>query len=163
VRNRLIAALAAACVVVAAAPRSGSLVTARLALDLGREVLAVPGRVTDELALGTNALVADGARPALDPRDVLEAIASPRRAMPAARAGPAPRRERSRGLERRGASALARGARGAGRRRGAGASRRRRRRARARRADRARALRVPAAWRRRALRAVRHRACNGAG
>jgi DNA processing protein len=74
VRNRLIAALAAACVVVEAAPRSGSLVTARLALDLGREVLAVPGRVTDELALGTNALLADGARPALDPRDVLEAI-----------------------------------------------------------------------------------------
>jgi DNA processing protein len=74
VRNRLIAALARACVVVEAAPRSGSLVTARLALELGREVLAVPGRVTDELALGTNALIADGARPALDPRDVLEAI-----------------------------------------------------------------------------------------
>jgi len=74
VRNRLIAALASACVVVEAAPRSGSLVTARLALELGREVLAVPGRVTDELALGTNALIVDGARPALDPRDILEAI-----------------------------------------------------------------------------------------
>ena len=48
-------AVAAAVVVVEAAPRSGSLVTARLALDLGREVLAVPGRVTDELAVGTNA------------------------------------------------------------------------------------------------------------
>ncbi len=83
-RNRLIAALAAACVVVEAAPKSGSLVTARLALELGREVLAVPGRVTDELALGTNALVADGARPALDPRDVLEAIglAAPPRSSP---------------------------------------------------------------------------------
>lgn len=75
VRNRLIAALCDACVVIEAAPRSGSLVTARLALDLGREVLAVPGRVTDELALGTNALLAEGARPALDPRDLLEAIA----------------------------------------------------------------------------------------
>lgn len=74
VRNRLIAALADACVVVEAAPRSGSLVTARLALDLGREVLAVPGRVGDETAFGTNALIADGARPALEPRDVLEAI-----------------------------------------------------------------------------------------
>ena len=74
VRNRLIAALAGACVVVEAAPRSGSLVTARLALEIGREVLAVPGRVTDELALGTNALVADGARPLLDPADVLEAL-----------------------------------------------------------------------------------------
>jgi DNA processing protein len=74
VRNRLIAALASACVVVEAAPRSGSLVTARLALEMGREVLAVPGRIDDELALGTNQLIADGARPALDPRDVLEAI-----------------------------------------------------------------------------------------
>ncbi|HEX9799527.1 MAG TPA: DNA-processing protein DprA [Thermoanaerobaculia bacterium] len=74
VRNRLIAALAEACVVVEAAPRSGSLVTARLALELGREVLAVPGRVDDELALGTNRLIADGARPALDPGDVLEAL-----------------------------------------------------------------------------------------
>jgi DNA processing protein len=84
VRNRLIAALADACVVVEAAPRSGSLVTARLALELGRSVLAVPGRVTDELALGVNALLADGARPALDPRDVLEelglAAAEPARA-----------------------------------------------------------------------------------
>ncbi len=74
VRNRIIAALAQACVVVEAAPRSGSLVTARLALELGRDVLAVPGRVTDELAMGTNALLADGARPALDPRDVLEVL-----------------------------------------------------------------------------------------
>jgi len=75
VRNRLIAALAEACVVVEATPRSGSLITARLALELGREILAVPGRVSDELALGPNQLIADGARPALDPRDVLEAIA----------------------------------------------------------------------------------------
>lgn len=73
-RNRLIAALADACLVVEAAPQSGSLVTARWALDLGREVLAVPGRVVDELALGTNRLIADGARPALEPADVLEAI-----------------------------------------------------------------------------------------
>jgi DNA processing protein len=75
IRNRLIAALAAAVVVVEAAPRSGSLVTARLALDLGREVLAVPGRVTDELAVGTNALLADGAEPAISPRDLLERLA----------------------------------------------------------------------------------------
>jgi len=80
VRNRLIAALAEACIVVEAAPRSGSLTTARLALEQGREVLAVPGRVSDELALGPNQLIADGARPLLDPRDVLDAIAphSPR-------------------------------------------------------------------------------------
>lgn len=74
VRNRLIAALARAVVVVEAAPHSGSLVTARLALDLGRDLLAVPGRVTDELALGPNALLADGAAPALSPGDLAAAL-----------------------------------------------------------------------------------------
>jgi DNA processing protein len=74
VRNRIIAALAGATIVVEAAPRSGSLITARLALDLGREVLAVPGRVTDELALGTNELLRDGATPVTHPADVLEAL-----------------------------------------------------------------------------------------
>lgn len=74
VRNRLIAALAAATVVVEAAPRSGSLVTARLALELGREVLAVPGRIDDPLSSGANRLVADGATPLLGIDDVLAAI-----------------------------------------------------------------------------------------
>jgi DNA processing protein len=74
VRNRLIAALADAVVVVEAAPRSGSLVTARLALDLGRDLYAVPGRLTDELALGTNALLGAGAAPALGPADLLERL-----------------------------------------------------------------------------------------
>jgi len=71
VRNRLLAALARVVIVVEAAPRSGSLITARLALDLGREVVAVPGRLTDEVAVGTNALLADGAAPALCPEDLL--------------------------------------------------------------------------------------------
>lgn len=71
VRNRILAALACVVVVVEAAPRSGSLITARLALDLGREVVAVPGRLTDEVAVGTNALLADGAAPALHPDDLL--------------------------------------------------------------------------------------------
>lgn len=74
VRNRLIAALARAVVVVEAAPKSGSLVTARLALDLGRELLAVPGRVTDELAVGPNLLIADGATPALSAADLAHAV-----------------------------------------------------------------------------------------
>jgi DNA processing protein len=74
VRNRLIAALAGAVLVVRAAPRSGSLITARFALDLGREVLAVPGRIFEERSAGTNALIADGAHPALAPRDVLEVL-----------------------------------------------------------------------------------------
>ncbi len=77
VRNRLIAALAAAVLVVRAAPRSGSLVTARLALDLGREVFAVPGRIFEERSLGTNALIADGAQVALHPRDLLERLGLP--------------------------------------------------------------------------------------
>jgi DNA processing protein len=60
-RNRVIAGLAAATVVVEAAPRSGALVTAAVARELGREVGAVPGRVTSSLASGTNALISDGA------------------------------------------------------------------------------------------------------
>jgi DNA processing protein len=88
IRNRLIAALAAAVVVVEAAPRSGSLVTARLALELGRDLLAVPGRVTDELALGPNALLADGAAPALTPGDLLDAIGLPSPGRDALRAPP---------------------------------------------------------------------------
>lgn len=87
VRNRLIAALSGATVVIRATPRSGSLVTARLALELGREVLAVPGRIFDDISTGPHGLLADGARPALASRDVLEALgldAAPRPTAPAA-------------------------------------------------------------------------------
>jgi DNA processing protein len=73
-RNRIIAALARATVVVEAGERSGSLITAGLAADLGRDVAAVPGLVTAPLAAGTNALIADGARLVRDPRDVLELL-----------------------------------------------------------------------------------------
>jgi DNA processing protein len=73
-RNRLIAALARATVVVEAGLRSGSLITATLAAELGREVAAVPGLVTSPLAAGTNALIADGATLVRDPRDVLELL-----------------------------------------------------------------------------------------
>ncbi|HEX5760129.1 MAG TPA: DNA-processing protein DprA, partial [Thermoanaerobaculia bacterium] len=74
VRNRVIAALAAGTLVVEAAARSGSLLTARHALELGREVLAVPGRIFDEKALGPNSLLRDGACLVRHPRDVLEAL-----------------------------------------------------------------------------------------
>jgi DNA processing protein len=74
VRNRIIAALARATIVVEAATRSGSLITARLALELGRDVLAVPGRITDEGACGTNELLRDGATPISHPDDVLELL-----------------------------------------------------------------------------------------
>lgn len=73
-RNRLISGASDAVVVVEAAARSGALVTARLALDEGRDVLAVPGSVLSDLSVGPNALLRLGARPAITPRDVLESI-----------------------------------------------------------------------------------------
>lgn len=77
VRNRIIAALAEITIVVEAAAHSGSLITARLALELGREVLAVPGRITDEQALGVNDLLRDGAAPVTHPADILERLGLP--------------------------------------------------------------------------------------
>lgn len=73
-RNRVLAGLAQAVVVVEAAARSGALITARLAVDEGREVLAVPGSILSEVSVGPNALLRLGARPMLTPRDVLDAI-----------------------------------------------------------------------------------------
>lgn len=73
-RNRTIAALSRGTLVVRAAPRSGSLITARHALDLGKTVWAVPGAIFDELSLGPNALLRDGAAPALHPRDLLDEL-----------------------------------------------------------------------------------------
>ena len=61
-RNRTLAGLALGVVVVEAAERSGALITAGLAGDLGREVFAVPGRITSAASRGTNALIRDGAR-----------------------------------------------------------------------------------------------------
>jgi DNA processing protein len=73
-RNRIIAALSAATVVVEAAARSGALLTADFARALGRPVGAVPGRVTTPQAAGTNALLADGARVVRGTQDVLDAL-----------------------------------------------------------------------------------------
>lgn len=73
-RNRIVAGLARSVVVVEAAARSGALVTARLAVDEGREVLAVPGSILSELSVGPNALLRLGARPVVTPRDVLETL-----------------------------------------------------------------------------------------
>ncbi|WP_299724456.1 DNA-processing protein DprA [uncultured Tateyamaria sp.] len=74
-RNRLISGLAQATVVVEAAAKSGSLITARDALDLGRDVLAVPGHPMDSRASGCNMLIRDGATLVRDAADVLEALA----------------------------------------------------------------------------------------
>jgi DNA processing protein len=73
-RNRIIAALAQVTVVVEAGERSGSLITAGQAADLGREVAAVPGLVTAPLAAGTNALISDGAQLVRGAHDVLELL-----------------------------------------------------------------------------------------
>ena len=73
-RNRLIAALARAVVVVEAPEHSGALITARHALELGREVLAVPGRPTDEKSRGANLLIKDGAAPVLSAEELLELL-----------------------------------------------------------------------------------------
>lgn len=70
-RNRLIAALGLGTIVVEAAGRSGSLVTARLAAELGRAVFAVPGPVTSRQSIGTNHLLCDGAVPAVDAPRIL--------------------------------------------------------------------------------------------
>lgn len=71
-RNRIIAALAGVTVVVEAAERSGSLITAEYARDLGREVGAVPGQVTSPLAVGANALLKDGAHVVTRAEDALD-------------------------------------------------------------------------------------------
>jgi DNA processing protein len=73
-RNRIVAALAQATVVVEARERSGALITADLALDEGREVMAVPGEITSALSNGTNALLRIGATPVTSSADVLAAI-----------------------------------------------------------------------------------------
>ncbi|NTZ07979.1 DNA-protecting protein DprA [Burkholderia metallica] len=71
-RNRLIAALAIGVLVVEAAPRSGSLITARLANELGRDVFALPGSIHAPLAQGCHALIRDGAKLTAAPLDVLD-------------------------------------------------------------------------------------------
>ncbi|EZP72282.1 DNA processing protein DprA [Sphingomonas paucimobilis] len=73
-RNRIIAGLAAGTVVVEAAPKSGSLITARLAVEAGREVMAVPGSPADPRAQGCNQLIREGATLVQNGADVIEAI-----------------------------------------------------------------------------------------
>src|ERR1022692_3612942 len=83
-RNRIIAALAPAGVVVEATERSGALSTARRTADLGREVLAVPGSIRARQSSGTNLLIRDGVRPFLGIGDFLDAVPELRSAIPEA-------------------------------------------------------------------------------
>lgn len=88
-RNRTIAGLALGVVVVEAGERSGALITAGLAGDLGREVFAVPGRITSDTSRGANRLIQDGAKLVRDWTDIVQELSNPWR-----RAVRAPRIER---------------------------------------------------------------------
>ena len=97
-RNRIISGMARGVVVVEAAAKSGSLITARNALDQGRDVLAVPGHPFDARAAGCNMLLRDGATLVRSAEDVIEALgiahtvdAAPQADLPLPERAPAPR------------------------------------------------------------------------
>ncbi len=77
-RNRIVSGLCKGVVVVEAAERSGTLITARCALEQGREAMAVPGHPLDPRASGCNALIRQGAALVSTAEDVMEALAQPR-------------------------------------------------------------------------------------
>lgn len=89
-RNRIIAGLSGGVVVVEAALRSGSMITARMAADYGREVMAVPGHPLDTRAAGCNLLLREGAHLIRDARDVIAALDPIRDATSAGRPPPLP-------------------------------------------------------------------------
>jgi len=92
-RNRIVSGLAAGLVVVEAAARSGSLITARLAAEQGREVMAVPGHPFDARASGCNLLLRDGATLIRGADDVIEALGPPSALVIEPRCAPLPRVE----------------------------------------------------------------------
>ena len=94
-RNRIVSGLADAVVVVEAREKSGTLITVDMALDQGREVYAVPGRITDRLSDGCNRLIRQGASPLLNPEELVEALGQvPRRGVQTKPAAPGARQGR---------------------------------------------------------------------
>ena len=73
-RNRLVAGISRAALIIEAQEKSGTLITARMALDYNREVLAVPGPINGEFSRGTNKLIRQGATPITSSDDILEAL-----------------------------------------------------------------------------------------
>jgi len=73
-RNRIIAGLTVGCLVIEAPEDSGALITARFALDFGREVFALPGPITSTMSVGTNALLKSGATPVTAAADIIDAL-----------------------------------------------------------------------------------------
>lgn len=98
-RNRIVSGLSQAVIVVEAAARSGSLITARTALDQGREVLSVPGHPFDARAAGCNILIRDGAILVRSVADVIEVIGRPPGSVEPPAAKPPVMRHREVGLQ----------------------------------------------------------------
>ncbi len=100
-RNRIIAGLCAGTIVVEGALKSGSLITARIAAEAGREVMAVPGSPLDPRTQGCNALIREGATLIQNAADVIEALGDGRRRRRRAAAVAGPRLGRRAGRRRR--------------------------------------------------------------
>jgi len=73
-RNRIMAGMCEATLIIEAEEKSGTLITSRLAMEYNREVLVVPGNIFSENSLGSNALIRDGATPIFTSRDILTAL-----------------------------------------------------------------------------------------
>ncbi len=73
-RNRIIAGLSRATIVIEAGEKSGALITAKFSVEQGRDVFAVPGSILSPMSKGTNNLIQNGATPLINPKDVLETL-----------------------------------------------------------------------------------------